>query len=50
METRKLNNGVEIPVVGLGTYKIGNTDKETYRAVRTAWMRDTGISTLPRCM
>lgn len=36
METRKLNNGVEIPVVGLGTYKIGNTDKETYRAVRTA--------------
>lgn len=31
-----LNNGVSIPVIGLGTYKIGHTDDEVYRAVRTA--------------
>ncbi|MCE5205526.1 MAG: aldo/keto reductase [Porphyromonadaceae bacterium] len=36
MKTKKLHGGVEIPVIGLGTYKIGNTDEETYRAVRTA--------------
>ncbi|CEA14614.1 Glyoxal reductase [Fermentimonas caenicola] len=31
-----LNNDVSIPVIGLGTYKIGMNDDETYRAVRTA--------------
>jgi len=31
-----LNNDVSIPTIGLGTYKIGLTDVETYRAVRTA--------------
>lgn len=36
MLTKRLNNGVEIPVIGLGTYRIGHTDEETYRAVRTA--------------
>jgi diketogulonate reductase-like aldo/keto reductase len=36
MLTEKLNNGVEIPVIGLGTYRIGHTDEETYRAVRRA--------------
>lgn len=36
MLTKRLNNGVEIPVIGLGTYRIGLTDKETYHAVRTA--------------
>jgi len=36
MLTKRLNNGVEIPVIGLGTYRIGRTDEETYRAVRTA--------------
>lgn len=36
MITKELNNGVEIPVIGLGTYKIGRTDEETYRAVRIA--------------
>lgn len=36
MQTRRLNNGIDIPVVGLGTYKIGLTDEETYRAVRMA--------------
>lgn len=36
MEKIKLNNGVEIPVLGLGTYKIGHTDDDVYRAVRNA--------------
>lgn len=36
MLTIKLNNGVEIPATGLGTYRLGRTDEETYRAVRTA--------------
>lgn len=36
MLTKKLNNGVEIPVIGLGTYRIGRTDDETYYAVRKA--------------
>lgn len=36
MLTKRLNNGIEIPVIGLGTYKIGRTDEETYRAVRMA--------------
>lgn len=36
MLTKSLNNGIKIPVLGLGTYKIGRTDEETYRAVRTA--------------
>lgn len=31
-----LNNDVSIPAIGLGTYKIGLTDNDTYRAVRTA--------------
>lgn len=31
-----LNNDVSIPVIGLGTYKIGKSDKEVYNAVRTA--------------
>ena len=30
-----LNNDVSIPAIGLGTYKIGLTDNDTYRAVRT---------------
>lgn len=36
MLTKSLNNGIKIPVLGLGTYKIGRSDEETYRAVRTA--------------
>ncbi len=36
MEKVKLNNGVEIPLAGLGTYKIGLTDDDVYNAVRTA--------------
>ena len=36
METIKLNNGVEIPMLGLGTYKIGITEEDVYRSVRTA--------------
>lgn len=36
MEKIKLNNGVEIPSLGLGTYKIGRTDKDVYSAVRSA--------------
>lgn len=31
-----LNNDVSIPTIGLGTYKIGHTDDETYHAVRMA--------------
>ncbi|MDD4776843.1 MAG: aldo/keto reductase [Fermentimonas sp.] len=31
-----LNNDVSIPSIGLGTYKIGLTDDDSYRAVRTA--------------
>ena len=34
--TKKLNNGVKIPVIGLGTYRIGRTDEETYQAVHKA--------------
>jgi diketogulonate reductase-like aldo/keto reductase len=33
--TLKLNNGVDIPILGLGTYQIGD-DKATYNAVRCA--------------
>lgn len=36
MKTIKLNNGVTIPTIGLGTYKIGLNDNEVYNAVRTA--------------
>ncbi len=36
MKKVKLNNGVEIPMIGLGTYKIGRTDEEVYNAVRNA--------------
>ena len=36
MENIKLNNGVEIPLLGLGTYKIGATDDDVYNAVRSA--------------
>jgi len=36
MLTKKLNNGIEIPVIGLGTCRIGHTDEETYHAVRKA--------------
>lgn len=36
MEYTLLNNGIKIPMLGLGTYKIGKTDKEVYNAVRTA--------------
>lgn len=31
-----LNNDASVPVIGLGTYKIGITDTDTYRAVRSA--------------
>lgn len=33
---KTLNNNVEIPILGLGTYKIGNTEAEVYNAIRTA--------------
>ena|SRR5690554_5436685 len=36
MENIKLNNGVEIPTLGLGTYKIGSNDKDVYNSVRSA--------------
>jgi diketogulonate reductase-like aldo/keto reductase len=36
MKTFTLNNGVSIPALGLGTYKMGKTDKEVYDSVRTA--------------
>ena len=36
MENIKLNNGVEIPLLGLGTYKIGATDDDVYNGVRSA--------------
>jgi len=36
MLTRKLNNGIKIPVLGLGTYRLARTDEDSYRAVRTA--------------
>jgi len=36
MKTIKLNNGVTIPTIGLGTYKIGLNDDDVYRAVRCA--------------
>lgn len=36
MEYALLNNGIEIPMLGLGTYKIGKTDNEVYNAVRNA--------------
>ena len=36
MENIKLNNGVEIPMLGLGTYKIGSNDDDVYNAVRSA--------------
>lgn len=35
-----LNNGKKMPVLGLGTYKMGRTDDDVYRAVRSAI--DTG--------
>ena len=35
-----LNNGKKMPVLGLGTYKMGRTDEDVYRAVRSAI--DTG--------
>lgn len=40
MKYATLNNGVKIPFLGLGTYKIGANDAEVYRAVRSAL--DTG--------
>lgn len=36
MENIRLNNGVEIPMLGLGTYKIGSNDNDVYNAVRSA--------------
>lgn len=36
MKTFPLNNGVEIPVLGLGTYRIGKSEDEVYNAIRTA--------------
>ncbi|MDO5523640.1 MAG: aldo/keto reductase [Bacteroidia bacterium] len=36
MEHTLLNNGIKIPMLGLGTYKIGQTDNDVYNAVRTA--------------
>ena len=36
MKTFRLNNGIEIPALGLGTYKIGRTHEDVYNAVRTA--------------
>lgn len=36
MECTLLNNGIEIPMLGLGTYKIGKTDEDVYNAIRTA--------------
>lgn len=35
-----LNNGVEIPVLGLGTYRLGKSEQEVYNAIRSAL--DTG--------
>lgn len=36
MKHIKLNNGLNMPMLGLGTYKIGWTDVEVYNAIRTA--------------
>lgn len=36
MKTIQLNNGIEIPSPGLGTYRLGRNDEEVYRAVRHA--------------
>ncbi|MBF6628601.1 MAG: aldo/keto reductase [Proteiniphilum sp.] len=36
MKTIQLNNGIEIPSPGLGTYHLGRNDEEVYRAVRHA--------------
>lgn len=36
MQTIHLNNGVLIPLLGLGTYRLGGSDQDSYRAVRTA--------------
>ena len=41
MENIKLNNGVEIPMLGLGTYKIGRNDDDVYNAVEVLWILDT---------
>ena len=35
LSKKKLNNGVEIPILGLGTYQLGD-DAQTYEAVRYA--------------
>jgi diketogulonate reductase-like aldo/keto reductase len=34
--TYKLNNGVEVPLVGFGTFAKGRTPRLTYEAVTTA--------------
>lgn len=36
MKYALLNNGIKIPMLGLGTYRIGRTDNEVYNAIRTA--------------
>lgn len=36
MIEKTLNNGVRIPILGLGTYKIGKSEQETYNALRAA--------------
>ena len=36
MDYTLLNNGVKIPMLGLGTYRIGRTDDDVYNAIRTA--------------
>ena len=36
MDYTLLNNGVKVPMLGLGTYRIGKTDNDVYNAIRTA--------------
>lgn len=36
MKHIKLNNGTKMPMLGLGTYKIGGTDVDVYNSIRSA--------------